>query len=107
MAEEAVKKKINDAIDLLIKQYPDKLYKTIKLKDASCPFHLEVFRDEESDPKANEVFKFRVVLGEITETDKKLCREYKLPGGVFTKVIACKTDKRGEFEYFTISSLRK
>ena len=105
MAEEAVKVKLNNAINSLANQFPCPLFTTIKIKDASCPFHLEVFRSDEE--KGNEVFKFRVTLDTISSQDKKLCREYIMPGCVFTKVIACKKEGRGNFEFFTISSIKK
>ena len=88
MSEEAIKRKMSNAINSLANKYPRELYRKIKIKDSSCPFHLEVFRD--SEEKGEEVFKFRVVLGEMSDTDEKLCREYKMPSKVFTKIIACK-----------------
>ena len=107
MSEEAVVKKLNNAINSVVKQFPSPVFKTIKLKDPSCPFHLEVFRDEDNiGQKGTEVFKIRVTLGIIEETDKKLCRNYKMPGEVFTKVIVCKKEGREKFEYFTVSSIR-
>ena len=97
MSEEAIKRKLNNAIDSLANKYPPPLFKTIKLKDASCPFHLEVFRN--SEDRGHEVFKFRVTLDKITESDEKLCKEYKMPGQVFTKIIACKKEGRAVWEY--------
>jgi len=96
MPEENIKKKINNAIDSLANQYPPPLFKKIKLRDTSCPFHLEVFRD--SEDKGSEVFKFRVTLDEITEQDEKLCREYRMPGRIFTKIIACKIGRNWRYK---------
>ena len=88
MGEEKIMRELNNAIDSLRNKHPVHLFRTIKIKDASCPFHLEVFRDSET--KGDEVFKYRVTLNEITPEDEMLCRNYKMPGKVFTKNIACK-----------------
>ena len=100
MSEEKTARQLNNAINSLTTQYPSSLFRTIKIKDASCPFHLEVFRNSKS--KGEEVFKFRVTLNTISEEDEILCREYMMPGGVFTKLIACKTG-RNQWEFKEIS----
>jgi len=100
MSEEAVKRKLNNAIDSLANKYPATLYRKIKIGDASCPFNLEIFRD--SEEKGSEVFKFRVILDEITEIDIRLCQEYRMPGKIFTKIIACKSG-RNEWKFKEIS----
>ena len=91
MSEERTMRELNNAIDSLRNKHPVHLFKTIKIKDASCPFHLEVFRD--SELKGDEVLKYRVTLNRITTEDETLCRNYKMPGKVFTKKIACKTGR--------------
>ena len=108
MSEESIVRKLNAAIDSLAKQFPHPLFKTSRLKDPSCPFHLEVFRDEEDlGPKGSEVLRIRVTLNQIEESDIKICRNYKMPDEVFTKIIVCKKKGRGNFEYFPISKIRK
>ena len=88
MGEDSIKRQLNNAIDSLSNKYPPPIYRSIKLRDSSCPFHLEVFRNSEA--KGEEVFKFRVTLNKITLEDEALCRKYILPGKIFTKMIACK-----------------
>jgi len=100
MSEERTARQLNNAINSLTTQYPSSLFKTIKIKDASCPFHLEVFRNSKS--KGEEVFKFRVTLDTISEEDETLCQDYMMPGRVFTKLIACKIG-RNQWEFKEIS----
>lgn len=100
MTEEMTKRQINDAVNSLANKYPKGLYRKIKIKDSSCPFHLEIFRD--SEEKGEEVLKFRITFEKISDTDEKLCREYRMPGKVFTKIIACKKG-RNRWEFKEIS----
>jgi len=100
MAQEPIKRQLNNAIKTLANQFPKPLYNAIKITDASCPFHLEVFRNDES--KGDEIFKIRVTLGKISKEDIRLCQSYKLPAPIFTKLIACKKSGYGQFEYHTI-----
>jgi len=101
MSEEPTARELNNAINSLANKFPSPVYRTIKLKDATCPFHLEVFRN--SKEKGTEVFKFRIIFNEFTETDERLCKEYQMPGHVFTKFLACKKGGRNNFEYKEIS----
>ena len=109
MSEERTARQLNNAVESLKRKYTpddeeensgDQIYKCIKLKDSSCPFHLEVFRN--SNLKGQEIFKFRVTLDKISEEDEALCRGYRMPEGVFTKLIACKIG-RGRWIFKEIS----
>lgn len=100
MSENEVNRKINNAIKTITNKFPKPFFKAIKLNDSTCPFHLEIFRNEEG--KGDEIFKFRITLDSITEEDIRLCREYKLPEKIFTKIIVCKKREHGKYEYLTV-----
>ena len=91
MGEEAIVKKLNAAIDILMDKYDPEFFTRIKIKDPTCPYHLEIFR--RSKKKGDEVLKFRVALDKISDLDIKLCQNYYMPDGIFTKFIACKTGR--------------
>ena len=91
MGEKKIKQQMDRAVDILSRQYNSDIFTKIKIKDSDCPFHLEVFR--KSKKKGDEVLKFRVTLDVISELDIKLCENYPMPEGIFTKFIACKTGR--------------
>ena len=94
MAEEAIMKQRNRIIDAVKREFPKSLYKHLRVYNPECPFDLEVFRDDEE--KGDEVFKVRVVVGRVTELDRKLCRDYRMCNKVFTKLLAYRPDgKKG------------
>jgi len=99
MSEEKVKRELSRAVDTLANRFPPPLYRTIKIRDATCPFHLEVFRNHEL--KGEEVLKFRIALDSISDEDIALCKKYTMCGRVFTKIIACKTG-RGAFKFLEV-----
>lgn len=86
MAEEAVMKKRNRIIAAVKREFPRSLYERIRLTDPCCPFDLEIFRKDEE--KGDEVFKIRVAVDAITDRDRTVCRDYKMCGKIFTKLVA-------------------
>ena len=91
MSEEKAMRQLNNAIDSLYNKFDPNIFEKIKIRDASCPFHLEVFR--KSEQKGEEVMKFRVALNQVSDEDIALCQKYIMPCKVFTKFIACRTGR--------------
>ena len=83
-----IKKRLNRAIVAVANEFPDKLFRKIRISDATCPYHLEIFRRDEE--KGGEIFKIRVTLDEITDQDRTLCRSYEMSKEIFTRFIACR-----------------
>ena len=90
MAEEAIKREINQAVKSAIK--------ILSRPKGSCqitildgkPFHIESMRKKE-------VTKIRIVLNEIMQNDIKIVEDAQLPNVIFTKVIWCK--KSGKLNF--------
>ena len=96
MAED---RKLRDAIRAAEREIgtPRKAYDVIRLKDPTCPFHLERIRNH--DEKGDEIWKVRVVLGCITEADREACRNYRMCSRIVTKIIMCKEYNSRGFTY--------
>jgi len=100
MVDEKIKRRMRDTIKAAKEELgrPKELYRVININDPECPFHLERFR--KSEEKGSEVLKIRIVLDRVSDEDIYLCKEYKMPGKIFTKLIMCK--KLGQREFETI-----
>ena len=82
----AICKKLNRAISAAKKSLTNngtKEDRVIIIRDPDCPFHIEYIRRKE-------IRKIRITLGVISPSDEKLCRQFTLPGTLFTKEIWCR-----------------
>lgn len=64
--------------------------RVIILRDMDCPFHIEYIRRKE-------IRKIRITLDKIESVDERLCRQFILPGELFTKEIWCRS--RGDLNF--------
>ena len=82
-------------------QSPPGLYRIIRLNDPTCPFHLEVNRNNED--KGDEIFKIRITTMPPTQDEIQRCRDFILPKKIFTKFILEKEpNKKDSFIFHEI-----
>lgn len=93
MAEENVKKRLNRAIRAAIKILESVDYKIMVLGKANV-FNIEVIREKE-------IKKIRIVVDKITDKDKKLVKDFKLPE-ICTKESWCRNHSDRDFEIVII-----
>ena len=101
MSYSAEQNRFNRALDAAVREWPQNLYNVIRLRDPVCPFHLEVCRKSES--RGVEVFKVRVVLGDASDHDVKICQQYRMSSAFFTKLILTKERGKRGFKYINIT----